>query len=99
HNHGLKVIGHLGATGWKDAMEAGVDELCHGLDAFPEAGLKARLVNGRAAYEGLDQLDLKEPRYAAILQAASLMRERAKAIGGQLEVRSERGTGTEVDLT
>jgi imidazolonepropionase-like amidohydrolase len=73
HNHGLRVIGHLGATGWKDAMEAGVDELCHGLDAFPEAGLKARLVNGQAAYEGLDQLDLKEPRYAAILrQAASL---------------------------
>jgi imidazolonepropionase-like amidohydrolase len=67
HNHGLKVIAHLGATGWKDAMEAGVDELCHGLGAFPEAGLKEK-------FEGLDQLDLKEPRYAAILRLAASLK-------------------------
>ena len=42
HLHGVKVIGHLGATPWKDAMLMGIDELFHGILALPELTPQAR---------------------------------------------------------
>lgn len=74
HNHGLKVIGHLGDTGWKEAMEAGVDELCHSVFAIREAGIKMQFANGRVAFDGLDQLDFKDPKFAEILRLAASLK-------------------------
>ena len=58
----------------RDAIKAGVDELHHGLVAFPESGLKLQLVRGQVLFEGLDQLDLKDARYATILRLAASTR-------------------------
>jgi imidazolonepropionase-like amidohydrolase len=47
HARGVAVIGHLGATSWKDAAELGIDGICHG--ASWEA--RALPAQRRAAYE------------------------------------------------
>jgi imidazolonepropionase-like amidohydrolase len=64
HQHGLKVVAHIKAVGWKEAMEAGVDELCHGVGALPEAGLKPR-------FEGAEKIDLKSAPYPEIFKLAA----------------------------
>jgi imidazolonepropionase-like amidohydrolase len=68
HQHGLKVVGHVDAVGWKEAMEAGVDELCHGVAALPEAGLKP------PKWEGADKIDWRSPKFAEILKLAAQLR-------------------------
>ena len=68
HQHGLKVVGHVDAVGWKEAMEAGVDELSHGLAALPEAGLKP------PKWEGAEKVDWRTPKFAEILKLAAQLR-------------------------
>jgi imidazolonepropionase-like amidohydrolase len=65
HQHGLKVVAHVGAVGWKEAMEAGVDELCHGIGALPEAGLK------EPQFVGLDKVDFTKAPYLEIFKLAA----------------------------
>jgi len=36
HAHGVKVIGHIGAVSYKEAMGMGIDELFHGILAMPD---------------------------------------------------------------
>ena len=36
HAHGVKVIGHIGAVSYKEAMAMGIDELFHGILAMPD---------------------------------------------------------------
>jgi imidazolonepropionase-like amidohydrolase len=68
HQHGMKVTAHVGAVGWKEAMEAGVDELYHGLVALPEAGLKP------PGFEAAEKIDLKAPPYPEIFKLAASLK-------------------------
>jgi imidazolonepropionase-like amidohydrolase len=36
HAHGVKVIGHIGAVSYKEAIAMGIDELFHGVLAMPD---------------------------------------------------------------
>jgi imidazolonepropionase-like amidohydrolase len=68
HLHGLKVVAHVGAVGWKEAMEAGVDELCHGIGALPEAGLQ------EPKFVGLEKVDFKNTPYPEIFKLAASLK-------------------------
>jgi imidazolonepropionase-like amidohydrolase len=72
HLHGVKVIGHLGATPWKEAILMGIDELFHGILALPEitpAGDAAK--DQKDPYGWLASVDLARPELQDILRLAA----------------------------
>ena len=56
HAHGLKVIGHLGETSWKQAADLGIDGICHGA-SWDSATLPAAK---RSAYQSSTKPYLKK---------------------------------------
>jgi len=72
HLHGVKVIGHLGATPWKEAMLMGIDELFHGILALPEATpTDAAAKDPKNPYAWLASVDLGRPEVAEVLRLAA----------------------------
>lgn len=68
HGHGLKAIGHLQATSWREAADLGIDGLCHGASWAPEELAPERREAYRRAVASrgpmkarLDWLDAAEP--------------------------------------
>ena len=56
HAHGLKVIGHLGATSWNEAANLGIDGICHGA-SWDSATLSAEK---RSVFRGSSEPFLKK---------------------------------------
>jgi hypothetical protein len=72
HLQGVKVIGHLGATPWKEAILMGIDELFHGILALPEitpADTAAK--DPKDPYAWLASVDLARPEVQDILRLAA----------------------------
>lgn len=69
HEHGLRVMAHVGATSWKDAIEMGVDELFHGVLAFPEAMPKD--TDNAHRDEAIGRIDLTQPQVREVLKLAA----------------------------
>jgi imidazolonepropionase-like amidohydrolase len=69
HEHGMRVMAHVGATSWKDSIELGVDELFHGVLALPE-GMPADLA-GSTRDEAIARMDLTQPAVRLALRLAA----------------------------
>lgn len=55
HAHGVKVIGHVGAVTWKDAIAMGIDELFHGVLACPDLNpAKTDQKDSESKYAGMN---------------------------------------------
>lgn len=79
HAHGVRVVGHLGATTWQTAIATGIDELAHGVMAFPEVfGGVIEPVTTMEAYAQLRErsatADLQSPAARQALAAAAAAR-------------------------
>lgn len=72
HAHGVKVIGHIGAVSYVDAIRMGIDELFHGILAMPDI-LPGDLPKGDylKMYASLAELDMKRPEFKQIVRLAS----------------------------
>lgn len=71
HAHGVKVIAHVGAVSFREAIEFGIDELFHGIICCPEtwpADMKA--VDYMRIFETVPSLDLEQTDLPAVLQRA-----------------------------
>lgn len=72
HLQGVKVIGHLGATPWKEAMLMGIDELFHGILALPEIAPQGSTAKDpKDPYGWLASADLSTPELKDLLQLAA----------------------------
>ena len=72
HLHGVKVIGHLGATPWKEAMLMGIDELFHGILALPEIAPQGPAAKDpKDPYGWLASADLSPPELKDLLRLAA----------------------------
>jgi imidazolonepropionase-like amidohydrolase len=79
HAHGARTVGHVGAATWAEAIAAGVDELAHGVMAFPEAhgGVIAPVTTMEAYASLLERsaaADLSAPAVVRALSAAAAAR-------------------------
>jgi imidazolonepropionase-like amidohydrolase len=77
HAHGLKVIGHLGETSWKEAANLGIDGICHGA-SWDSATLprEKRSAYGKSSkpylkkrLDWIDWLDLDGPEISEMISA------------------------------
>ncbi|MGI8745629.1 MAG: amidohydrolase family protein [Bryobacteraceae bacterium] len=82
HEHGLRVLAHLGATTYQEAIDSGVDVIYHGAYAFPEIQPKDMPAEAVGMihfappefdkyYEALVTADLAQPRVAAVMRSAA----------------------------
>ncbi len=71
HLHGVKVIGHLGATPWKEAILMGIDELFHGILALPEITPADAAKDPKDPYAWLASVDLARPEIQDLLRLAA----------------------------
>jgi imidazolonepropionase-like amidohydrolase len=72
HGHGLKVIAHVGAVTYKEAIEMGIDELFHGIIAMPDTRPKGIDQRARKQWSKLtSELDLTQPEIQEILRLAA----------------------------
>jgi imidazolonepropionase-like amidohydrolase len=72
HLHGVKVIGHLGATPWREAILMGIDELFHGILALPDiAPADASAKDPKDPYGWLASIDLDRPELKDLLRLAA----------------------------
>lgn len=72
HEHGLRVVAHIGAVTYKQAMDMGVDELFHGALAFPDGmppGLKQTDFASWSKATG--EMDLSQPAIQDVLRRAA----------------------------
>jgi hypothetical protein len=72
HDHGVKVIAHVGAVSFREAIEMGIDELFHGVICCPEtwpADMKA--VDYKRIFEYVPTLNLAETDVPAMLRLAA----------------------------
>ncbi len=75
HAHGVKVIGHVDAVSYKEAIEMGIDELFHGVLAMPDVrpqDLEKKGPKDREAW--YSSLDLNRPETLDVLRAAARAR-------------------------
>jgi len=72
HAHGVKVIAHIGAVTYREAIEMGIDELFHGILAFPEL-IPPEIDQKKylEVYESLSKLELDETEIDDVLKLAS----------------------------
>jgi imidazolonepropionase-like amidohydrolase len=71
HHHGATVTGHLCATGFTEAAEAGIDNLEHGLIVDTEFFSRKRpgiCPDWRAVVLELAQMDIRGPQVQALIQ-------------------------------
>ncbi|MGI8745515.1 MAG: amidohydrolase family protein [Bryobacteraceae bacterium] len=72
HEHGLRVMAHVGATTYKDAIEMGVDELFHGVLALPDAYPPDLDPKDTARREQItESLDFSQPKFQEIFRLAA----------------------------
>jgi len=71
HLNGVKVIAHLGATPWKEAILMGIDELFHGILALPEITPADAAKDPKDPYGWLASVDLARPEIQDILRLAA----------------------------
>jgi imidazolonepropionase-like amidohydrolase len=72
HGHGLKVIAHVGAVTYKEAIEMGIDELFHGIIALPDTRPKGIDQRARKEWSKLtSELDLTQPEIQEIFGLAA----------------------------
>ena len=72
HLHGVKVIGHLGATPWREAILMGIDELFHGILALPDiAPPEGPAKDPKDPYGWLASVDLDRPELEDLLRMAA----------------------------
>jgi len=72
HAHGVKVIAHIGAVPYRDAINMGIDELFHGILAFPEllpSGVDQKKY--LEVYKCLAEMDLTQTELEEILKLAA----------------------------
>lgn len=70
HEHGLRVVAHMGATSFKQAMDMGVDELFHGVLAMTDSSTQR---GGDLSHwtDVVGNIDLAEPSIQAMLRQAA----------------------------
>jgi enamidase len=72
HEHGVKVVGHISATSYKEAIEMGIDELHHGFYTIAEARPEGVPPNDFDKYaEAIAAVDLKSPKIQEVLKLAA----------------------------
>jgi len=69
HLHGVKVIGHLGAATWREAILMGIDEIFHGILELPEVTPAGASVKDRNRW--LASVDLDRPEIKDLLRLAA----------------------------
>lgn len=72
HAHDLRVMAHVGATTYKDAIDMGVDELFHGVLAFPDmyppGGVHPEAL---PKADFLSSVDFSEPKFQDVFRLAA----------------------------
>jgi hypothetical protein len=72
HMHGVKVIAHVGAVSFREAIEMGIDELFHGIICCPESWPKdMKSVDYKRIFEYVPTINLSETDIPAMLQLAA----------------------------
>ena len=72
HAHGVKVIAHVGAVTFREAIESGIDELFHGLICCPDAWPPdLKRVDYQKIFEWVQQLDLQSSVLPEMLALAA----------------------------
>jgi hypothetical protein len=69
HAHGVKVIGHVGAVTWKDAIAMGLDELFHGVLALPD--LSPDNKDQKDSESKYAKMDLRKSEFQDLLRSAA----------------------------
>lgn len=72
HAHGVRVIAHVGAVSFREAIELGIDEIFHGVICCPETwpeGMKS--VDYKRIFEYVPSLDLSGTDLPAVLKLAA----------------------------
>jgi enamidase len=72
HEHGLKAIAHVGAVTYKQAMDMGIDELFHGVQALPD-GMPPGLTPGdrQARSKAVGEMDLAQGNIQEVFRQAA----------------------------
>ncbi len=71
HAQGVKVIAHVGAVSFREAIELGIDELFHGIICCPETWPEGmRAVDYMKIFETVPGLDLKTTDLPGVLRLA-----------------------------
>lgn len=72
HAHGVKVIGHIGAVTYKEAIRMGIDELFHGILAMPDiVPPDLSQSDYLKVYASLAQLDMNREEFQQITRMAA----------------------------
>ena len=72
HSYGVKVIGHIGAVSYREAIEMGIDELFHGILAMPDViPADTNRTDYKKFYAALAQTDMKSEEIRDIVRMAA----------------------------
>jgi imidazolonepropionase-like amidohydrolase len=72
HAHGVKVIAHIGAVSYKEAMALGIDELFHGILAMPDVVPEdLNPTDYKKVMQHLSRLDMASEEMKAIVKLAA----------------------------
>ncbi|HUJ26584.1 MAG TPA: amidohydrolase family protein [Myxococcales bacterium] len=72
HLHGLKVLAHLEATSYRDAIAMGVDEIFHGAMQMADGRATAQPLGDLAAWaRAVEQMDFDKPEVVEALRLAA----------------------------
>jgi imidazolonepropionase-like amidohydrolase len=71
HAHGVKVIAHVGAVSFREAIDLGIDELFHGVICCPETWPEdMKTVDYTRIFETVPGLDLQQTQIPVMLKRA-----------------------------
>ncbi len=71
HERGVKVVGHIGAATYKEAIEMGIDELNHGFFAFPDVMPQGLDPRDYAKWnQAVSETNFNQPKVREILKSA-----------------------------
>jgi len=72
HAHGVKVIAHIGAISYKEAMDQGIDELFHGILAMPDIMPEdLKPTEYKKFMQHLSQVEMRSEEMNAIVRQAA----------------------------